>query len=183
MSLLSAIHRTHGALASRLRNAAYRALGVRIEGYAWLRQISIPRQWSDIRLGEGVALDDGVTLICSDIPKADKLVIGARTYINRNSILDASCSLAIGEDCMIGPGCYLTDHDHGIDPGTPPASQPLISRPTRLGNRVWLGAHAVVLKGVLIGDDAVIAAGAVVTRDVPAGGRAAGVPARSMNPK
>lgn len=180
MPLLPWIHRVLGALASRLRNVFYRALGVRIEGYSWLRNISIPRQWSDIHIDGGVALDDGVTLLCSDAPKSGKLAIGARTYINRNTILDASDSLCIGEDCMIGPGCYLTDHDHGVSPGQPPGAQTLISKPTRLGNRIWVGAHVVILKGVTIGDDAVIAAGAVVTRDVPAGGRVAGVPARPM---
>jgi acetyltransferase-like isoleucine patch superfamily enzyme len=145
-----------------------------------LRKISIPRQWSDVQIGADAALDDGVTLICSADPKPLKITIGARTYINRNTILDASDSLAIGEDCMIGPGCYLTDHDHGVVPGEAPGDQLLISIPTRIGNRVWLGAHVVILKGVTIGDDAVVAAGAVVTKDVAAGARVAGVPARPL---
>ena len=145
-----------------------------------LRKISIPRQWSDVQIGADAALDDGVTLICSADPKPLKITIGARTYINRYTILDASDSLAVGEDCMIGPGCYLTDHDHGVVAGEAPGSQLLISSPTRIGNRVWLGAHVVILKGVTIGDDAVVAAGAVVTKDVAAGTRVAGVPARPL---
>jgi acetyltransferase-like isoleucine patch superfamily enzyme len=105
-------------------------------------------------------------------------MIGARTYINRYTILDASLSLVIGEDCMIGPNCYLTDHDHGVMPGQRPSSQSLVSVPTRLGDRVWIGANAVILKGVTIGDDAVVAAGAVVTKDVAPGVTVGGVPAR-----
>lgn len=183
MPTLAFIFRAHSALVSRLRNVRFRALGTRIDGYAWLRRVSIPRQWSDVRIEAGVALDDGVTLLCSDAPKRDKIVVGARSYINRNTILDASESLTIGDDCMIGPGCYLTDHDHSTKAGLPPGSQPLISKPTFLGNRVWLGAHVVVLKGVTIGDDAVVGAGAVVTRNVAAGTTVAGVPARPLAAK
>jgi len=177
---IAAGFRIAGGLASRRRNLWFRFLGVRLEGYCWLRRISIPRQWGDIRLQAGVALDDGVTLLCSAASKPDKIVIGARSYVNRNVIFDASESIVLGEDCMVGPGCYLTDHDHVIAPGQAPRSQPLISSPTRTGNRVWLGAHAVILKGVSIGDDAVVAAGAVVTKDVPARARVAGVPARLL---
>ena len=180
MRVFTFIIRAHSALSSRLRNVCYRLLGTDLRGYAVIRKISIPRQWSDIQIGADAALDDGVTLICSADPKPLKITIGARTYINRFTILDASDSLVIGEDCMIGPGCYLTDHDHGVVPGETPGDQPLISSPTRVGNRVWLGAHVVILKGVTIGDDAVVAAGAVVTKNVAAGARVAGVPARPL---
>ena len=167
-------------LASRARIVWYKSLGVEIGGSVWIRGISIPRQWTDIQLQTGVALDAGVTLICSGVPTPRKLIVGARTYINRGTILDASESLIIGVDCMIGPFCYVTDHDHGIASGLSPASQPLISRATHVGDRVWLGAHVIILKGVTIGCDAVVAAGAVVTKDVPPGSRVAGVPARSL---
>jgi acetyltransferase-like isoleucine patch superfamily enzyme len=80
---------------------------------------------------------------------------------------------------MIGPHCYLTDHDHGFAPATQRDRQPFVSAPVVIGNNVWIGAGAAVLKGVTIGDGAVIGAGAVVTHDVAAGAVAAGVPARS----
>jgi acetyltransferase-like isoleucine patch superfamily enzyme len=105
-------------------------------------------------------------------------VIGGGTYINRNTVLDAAESLIIGRECAIGPGCYLTDHDHGCAPDTAPLSLPLVSKPTRLEDRVWLGANVVVLKGVTIGTGSVIGAGSVVTRDVPPGCVAVGNPAR-----
>ena len=81
---------------------------------------------------------------------------------------------------MIGPSCYVTDHDHGMSAGQNIALQPLRSAPTRIGNDVWIGAGAIVLKGVTIGDGAVIAAGAVVTKNVPAGAIVAGVPASTV---
>lgn len=180
MSLLSYFPRYAAGVCSRLRRAWFTLLGVQFDGRCWLQRVSIPRQWADIHIGEDAALDQGVTLICSDRPRHNKLMIGPRTYINRFTILDAVESLSIGEDCMIGPHCYLTDHDHGCQPGGRPGDQPFVSRPTRIGDRVWLGAHVVVLKGVTIGDDALVAAGAVVTKDVPSAARVAGVPARVM---
>ena len=80
---------------------------------------------------------------------------------------------------MIGPFCYITDHDHGVG-ATPFAHQPLVEDPVRLGNNVWIGAHAVVLKGVSIGDNAIIGAGAVVTGNVESGARVIGVPGRAL---
>jgi acetyltransferase-like isoleucine patch superfamily enzyme len=81
---------------------------------------------------------------------------------------------------MIGPFCYITDHDHGHDAGRLVSEQPLVSAPVRIGNDVWIGAGAIILKGVTIGDGAIVGAGAVVTGDVPAGTKVIGVPARQI---
>jgi acetyltransferase-like isoleucine patch superfamily enzyme len=175
---LHGLVRLHRALGSRARNLGYRLLGVRFTGYAWLRRISIPRQWSDISIERGVALDDGVVLLCSGPAQHNKLVIRSGTYVNRNTILDAHQRLEIGSRCMIGPACYLTDGDHGMSPAGPIAAQPMQSAPVVLEDDVWLGAGVIVLSGVRIGRGAVVGAGAVVTRDVPAGAKVAGVPAR-----
>ncbi len=74
---------------SRLRNSWFRILGVRIHGYAWIRRISIPRNWADVTIDSGVSLDDGVVLLCSGPPAHEKIHIGSQTYINRYSIIDA----------------------------------------------------------------------------------------------
>jgi acetyltransferase-like isoleucine patch superfamily enzyme len=167
-------------LSSRWRNLFYRLLGVHFEGYAWLRRISVPREWSSIRLGRSVALDDGVTLIVTGSNRREKILIGAGTYVNRYSILDASYLVRIGQNCMIGPHCYITDHDHGHERGILVAEQPLKEAEVRIGDNVWIGAGAIILKGVTVGDEAVIAAGAVVTRDVQCGEVVGGVPARAL---
>src|SRR5712675_724946 len=113
MKPLHLLIRAGCGLASRLRNVWFRALGVRLGGYVWMRKISIPRNWPDITVERGVSLDDGVVLLCSGPAKGEKIHIRTGTYINRNSILDAHEHLEIGSHCMIGPGCFLTDADHG----------------------------------------------------------------------
>ena len=164
---------------SRWRNLYYRALGVQLKGYVWMRQIEIPRNYREIEIAAHVSLDQGVVLLCSGPDTgATKICIGQGTYINRHTMLDATENLEVGKNCAIGPGCYLTDHDHGLDPSLPPLAQPMFSAATRLHDEVWLGAHVVVLKGVTIGDRAVIGAGSVVTKDIPANAVAVGTPAR-----
>ncbi len=178
MNAIATLIRLRQALASRLRNSWFRALGVRFGGYVWMRQCSIPRNWADITLEGGASLDDHVTLLASGEPAPDKIVVGADTYINRHTMIDAHASVRIGPRCMIGPFCYITDADHGTEAGTPVREQPVKTAPVRLGAEAWLGAGVKVLKGVTIGDGAVIGAGAVVTHDIPPGAIAAGVPAR-----
>lgn len=178
-SLVKFFSRYQQALSRRWRNLYYRHLGVRIEQYVWLQHIEIPRSFSDIELGAAASLDRGVTLLCSgESLSHPKIRIGARTYINRNTIVDAALSIIVGQDCAIGPGCYITDHDHGIDADLPPLAQPLISKPTQISDRVWIGANVTILKGVMIGQNAVIGAGSVVTKDIPANAIAVGIPAR-----
>ncbi len=81
---------------------------------------------------------------------------------------------------MIGPFCYITDHDHAVSPGAAPSAGALISAPTRIGARCWIGAHVTILKGVTIGEGSVVGAGSVVTRSLPAGVVAVGNPARVL---
>ena len=172
------ITRALEGLASRLRIAWHRARGVRIPGHISLRAVEIQRHPQCITLGAGAALDRGVTLLATN--DSARIVIGARVYLNRHTILDASERIEIGEDTMIGPFCYLTDHDHTTAPGLAPAAGPLISQPTVIGARCWIGAHVTILKGVTIGPGSVVGAGSVVTKSLPAGVVAVGNPARVL---
>lgn len=167
-------------ITSRRRNLWFRALGVHMNGYVWMRNVSIPRQWCDVTIEKGVGLDDGVVLLCSGLGRRDKLVIRSGTYVNRYTMFDVHESLEVGRHCMIGPHCYLTDSDHGILQDGPMAGEPMVSKPTIIEDNVWLGAGVIVLKGVRIGRNAVVGAGAVVTKDVPAKMIVAGVPAREI---
>ena len=178
MNPLHVLIRLHNGIASRLRNGWYRLLGVRMTGYVWLRRVSIPRQWSDITLEGNTSFDDGVVLLCSGPSRADKLVICEGTYVNRNTIFDVHDSLSIGRNCLIGPGCYFTDADHGIAGDGRRGAQRMLTSAVVVEDDVWCGAGVIVLRGVRLGRGAVVAAGAVVTKDVPTQATVAGVPAR-----
>jgi acetyltransferase-like isoleucine patch superfamily enzyme len=173
--IIQGIHR-------RFRSYWLQYRGVRCIGRNWLQQIEIPRNHFDIEIHNGVALDRGVTLLATG-HRLDyrRIVIGAGTYVNRHTMIDASESIQVGANCMIGPFCYITDHDHGTAIGSHINDQPLVGSPVRIDDDVWIGAHAVILKGVHIGYGAVVGAGAVVTRSVPSYAVFAGVPATQIS--
>jgi len=177
--VINRLIRYPGAVAIRLRIARLRLLGVRIGLRCWIRRVYVPRNPWDIVIGNGVGLDDNVVLLTSGSRRKEaRLVIGGGSYVNRFTMFDASEQIEVGSNCLIGPFCYVTDHDHGTDLPYLMAEQPLFSKPVRIGSNVWVGAGVIILKGVTIGNDAVIGAGAVVTRDVGCGETVAGVPAR-----
>ena len=177
-SVLQFGHRLGMGLASRFRNIYYRALGVQMTGYVWLRRIEIARNWGDVLLEKGVSLDTGVVIVTGGPPKPGKVHMGAGTYVNRYTIFDGHECIQIGRNCMIGPQCYITDGDHGKEPGRSVKDQPMRSAPVIIEDEVWIGSHVVILPGVRIGKGAVIGAGSVVTRSIPANAIAVGVPAR-----
>lgn len=103
-----------------------------------------------------------------------ELTVGDRCFFNDGVNICASSSIHIGNDAKIGDMVFIYDTD--FHAATPEST--VRSKCVRIGNNVWIAANAMVLAGVSIGDHAVIAAGAVVTRDVPARCIAAGVPAK-----
>ncbi len=110
-----------------------------------------------------------------------ELIIGDHTFIGHDCRFAVADSVLIGRFCLLAGGVTIADYDgHPVDPirrRTEPASQEAI-RPVVIGDDVWIGAGAVVLKGVTIGDRSIVAARAVVTRSVPADVVVAGNPAR-----
>jgi acetyltransferase-like isoleucine patch superfamily enzyme len=134
------------------------------------------RRASAVRLGERVTLDAGVSVHFASTRAA--LDLGAFAYVGPGTRFDLVEPLAVGEHTLFGPGCFVSDHDHGILAGLRIDEQPSRPSAVRVGRDVWLGARAILLRGVTIGDGAVIGAGAVVTRDVPPGAVVTGVPAR-----
>lgn len=106
---------------------------------------------------------------------------GKNIHLGRNVFINSGCQFQdqggvfIGDGCLIGPGTMIATLNHKLAPGQ---RQNMTHAPVVLGRGVWTGAHVTILPGVTIGDNAVIAAGAVVTKDVPADTIVAGVPAR-----
>lgn len=101
-------------------------------------------------------------------------------FVGRRTLFDLCGELKIGEGTLLAPDCFITDHNHGMAPGVPMWLQPTLCEPVCIGSDCWLGAKVIVLPGVMVGDGAVVAAGAVVTRDVEPGSIVAGVPARYL---
>jgi lipopolysaccharide O-acetyltransferase len=109
------------------------------------------------------------------------LNIGSSVQINDRCHIAALCSIEIGDNVLIASNVFITDHDHGDSSSEslkiPPAQRKLYYSPVKIGNNVWIGQNVVILKGVTIGESSIIAAGSVVTRDIPSFCVAAGVPA------
>lgn len=93
-----------------------------------------------------------------------EILIGKHVYINRNASIVAHKHIEIGEYATIGQNVVIVDHDHDVKNQGKFVTSDII-----IGSHVWIGANVVILKGVKIGDSAVIAAGAVVTKNVPNG--------------
>lgn len=168
-------------LRRRLRRMLLKTAGVRMGARCWINRIDIPRNPWDIALGDNVALDDGIVLLTTgDRRSTPRIAIGDRCYVNRFTMLDACERVEIGAECMIGPFCYITDHDHGMCRDQPVRMQPLCGLPVTIGRDVWIGAGVTILKGVRIGDGAVIGAGSVITRDVAPFTKVAGVPGQQI---
>ena len=105
--------------------------------------------------------------------------IGARTFVNYDCVLLDVAPIRIGAACQLATRVQLLTATHPIDP-EPRRLGWESAEPIELGDNVWLGGGAIVCPGVSIGEDTVVGAGAVVTRDLPAGVVAAGVPARVL---
>ncbi len=103
------------------------------------------------------------------------LNIGKNVFFNSGCKFQDQGGITIGDGSLIGHNVVIATLNHPIDPER---RRNIIPAPIRIGKNVWIGSNATILSGVTIGDEAVIAAGAVVTRDVPPGGIASGVPAR-----
>ena len=105
------------------------------------------------------------------------IAIGDHVFVNFNCVILDCARVTIGDGTQIGPGVQLLAADHPRDAETRRELLEL-ARPISIGSNVWIGGAAVVLPGVSIGDDSIIGAGSVVTRDVPSGVLAFGNPCR-----
>lgn len=109
-----------------------------------------------------------------------RLEFGDFVFVGRGSEFDVIERVSVGDHTVIAPGCFITDHGHGMSPLARVDEQRGIAKPVTIGSDVWLGAKVVVVAGVSIGDGAVVGASSVVTRDVPPMAVVAGVPARLL---
>ena len=124
----------------------------------------------------GYRVDDGFRLfppVYTDFGKNIK--IGKDVFVNSGCCFQDQGGVTLGDGCLVGHNVVFATLDHDKCPSK---RGDMTAAPIVVGKDVWIGAHATILKGVTIGDGAIVAAGAVVTRDVPPNTIAAGVPAR-----
>jgi len=148
------------------------------------KRVSVDRNVGLLRFPKNIFIEDDVAIkegarICSCNRNAT-ITIGARTTIGYHTFIFASEQIQIGDDCLIAPFVYIVDSDHGVRRGVRINQQSNITAPIIIGNDVWVGCNATILKGVTIGDGAVIAANSLVNRDVPANVIVGGTPAKQI---
>lgn len=124
----------------------------------------------------GREVDETVTLFppfTADFGRNIRL--GRRVFINSGCRFQDQGGVTIGDDSLIGHNTVLATLDHDMDPERRGDLHPA---PIVIGRKVWIGANATILKGVTVGDGAIVGAASVVTKDVPAGAIVVGSPAR-----
>jgi len=111
-----------------------------------------------------------------------KISVGKRVAINVNTYLDGRGEIVIGDNVMIGPGCIMSSCEHGYEnTDVPMHQQPIRYGKIEIGDDVWLGGNVCVKSGVTIHRGSVVAAGSVVTKDVPEYSIVGGVPAKIIS--
>jgi maltose O-acetyltransferase len=105
--------------------------------------------------------------------------LGTGVFLNFNCVILDVVGVTIGAGTQIGPAVQIYAADHPRDPAARKAGLES-GVPVTIGRNCWIGGGAIILPGITIGDDAIVGAGSVVTRDVPAGATVAGNPARLL---
>jgi maltose O-acetyltransferase len=105
------------------------------------------------------------------------ITVGDHFFANYDCVILDVCAVDIGDDVMLAPGVHIYTATHPLNPQAR-RSRLEYGKPVRIGNNVWIGGCSVICPGVSIGDNCVIGAGSIVTRDIPADSVAAGNPAR-----
>ncbi|RYG00936.1 MAG: sugar O-acetyltransferase [Chitinophagaceae bacterium] len=161
--------------AYKLRESAY----LTIKKVNQLNASSDPQQITQL-LGDiiGVDVDESVTIFPPvHINYGPNLKLGNNVFINFNCTFLTLGGISIGNNVLIGPGVTMSSESHPLNPGE---RHSLVPGRIVVSDNVWIGAGALILQGITIGKNSVVAAGAIVTKDVPPNTVVAGVPAREV---
>jgi len=128
-----------------------------------------------IRFGRFVWIGDGTKIRCHE----GIVEVGDKTVMGQECTISAYQRVRIGEECVIADRAMFIDFDHGmVEVERPIRQQGIYKRDVEVGNNVWIGYGACILRGVSVGDNSVIGTNSVVTKDVPANAVVGGIPAR-----
>ena len=137
-------------------------------------QIQIAKR-ARVDFGRLVWVGDGTKIRCHE----GEVVIGAKTVLGQECTISAYKSVRIGEQCVVADRAMFIDFDHGVvEVDRPIRKQGIYKRDVVVGSNCWIGYGACILRGVTIGDNAIVGTNCVVTRDVPANAVVGGVPAK-----
>lgn len=153
-----------------------RVLGVSVPfSVTFYTTLEIRGSGHTIRIGENVIFQTNVRLntILKD-GRWGSITIGDNVTVGDGTIISSMSQITIGTGCRIAAYCYFVDFDHET------AAKSVSTQPIILENNVWLGTHAVILRGVTIGSKSVVGAGSVVTRSIPQCTVAVGLPAKPV---
>ena len=129
----------------------------------------------EVRFGRFVWIGDETKIRCHE----GVVEIGAKTVMGQECTISAYQQVRIGEECVIADRAMFIDFDHGmVEVERPIRLQGIYKRDVEVGNNVWIGYGACILRGVHVGDNSVIGTNSVVTKDVPANAVVGGIPAR-----
>lgn len=145
----------------------------------WIGRALVWRKYRTIRFRE-IGERCQYKSLRSTFAWSENISLGNDVHIGPGALLDAAGSIEIGEGSILGPSVSVYSRSHNFDEDVQalPFDNVMLVAPVRIGRYVWIGARAIVLPGVAIGDGAVIGAGAVVTKDVPSCAVVVGNPAR-----
>jgi acetyltransferase-like isoleucine patch superfamily enzyme len=128
-----------------------------------------------LRIGRWAWIGDGTKIRVHE----GEVSIGAKTVMGQECTISAYQHVEIGRECIVADRVMLIDFDHGVvESERPIRLQGIYKRDVRVGHNVWMGYGACILRGVSVGDNAIIGTSSVLTRDVPENAVVAGVPAR-----
>lgn len=137
-------------------------------------ELKIARR-GEVRFGRFVWIGDGSKIRCHE----GVVEIGEKTVLGQECTISAYQRVRIGEQCVIADRAMFIDFDHGVvEVERPIRLQGIYKRDVEVGNNVWIGYGACILRGVRVGDNSIIGTNAVVTKDVPANAVVGGIPAR-----
>jgi acetyltransferase-like isoleucine patch superfamily enzyme len=174
----------------RMLNLKYARLLLR---FAWLKLRWRGRLVTDglVFVGPGVSLEiaRGARVVlgrwswighrCKIRAHEGEVRIGAKTVLGQECTISSFQRVEIGRECILADRVMLIDFDHGVvEVERPVRLQGIYKRDVRVGHNVWIGYGVCVLRGVEVGDNAILGTSAVITRDVPENAVVAGIPAR-----
>lgn len=139
------------------------------------------KQTQVVSIGHSCTVEKGLRIKYSGgFSETAPIQIGDHVFLGQGVEFNISDSIIVGHDCLIASGCKFIDHNHGIDQGQLMRLQRETQKGIVIEADVWLGSAVIVLKGVTIKRGAVVASGAVVTKDIGTNEIWGGVPARKI---